>query len=55
MDQVKGENNANYKILLSGSTRENVRDGNPYEIDNLIQYDISATVKFLKFLPVLDV
>ena len=33
---------ADYQVLLSGSTRENVRVGNPYEIDYLIQYDIKV-------------
>ena len=32
-----------YKVLLSGSNRENVRVGNPYEIDFMIQYDIDET------------
>ena len=32
-----------YKVLLSGSQKENVRVGNPYEIDFMIQYDINVT------------
>ena len=47
MERVLDKNKvfASYKILLSESTRENVRVGNPYEIDYLIQYDISANSK----------
>ena len=32
-----------YKVLLSGSNKENVRVGNLYEIDFMIQYDINVT------------
>ena len=33
---------AGYKIVLSGSTREGVRVGNPYEIDFLIQFELNG-------------
>ena len=33
---------ADYQVLLSGSTRDDVKVGNPYEIDYLIQYDIKV-------------
>ena len=32
-----------YKVILAGSQKENVRVGNPYEIDFMIQYDINVT------------
>ena len=39
MEQVAANNNVftNYQILLSGSSSEDVRVGNPYEIDYPIQ------------------
>ena len=45
MKRVANENDifADYEVLLSGSTREDVRVGNPYEIDYLIQYDIKVS------------
>lgn len=44
MKQVEEKDNmfSDYKILLSGSTKEDVRVGNPYEIDYMIQYDIGV-------------
>ena len=44
MKRVAKQNDvfADYQVLLSGSTRENVRVGDPYEIDYLIQYDIKV-------------
>ena len=44
MKRVANENDvfADYQVLLSGSTREDVRVGDPYEIDYLIQYDIKV-------------
>ena len=45
MKRVANENDifADYEVLLSGSTREDVRVGNPYEIDYLIQCDIKVS------------
>ena len=45
MKRVANENDifADYEVLLSGSTREDVRVGNPYEIDYLIQHDIKVS------------
>ena len=44
MKQVEEKDStfADYKILLSGSTKEGVRIGNPYEIDYMIQYEIEV-------------
>ena len=44
MEHVAAKNNifTNYQILLSGSTSEDVRVGNPYEIDYLIQYEVDV-------------
>ena len=46
-DLMKGVANKNdvfadYRVLLSGSTRDDVKVGNPYEMDYLIQYDIKV-------------
>ena len=44
MKRVANKNDlfADYQVLLSGSTRDGVKVGNPYEIDYLIQYDIKV-------------
>ena len=45
MKWVANENNifADYQALLSGSTREDVRVRNTYEVDYLTQYDVEVT------------
>ena len=45
MKRVANENNffADYQALLSGSTREDVRVRNTYEVDYLTQYDVEVT------------
>ena len=45
MKRVANKNDAfaDYQVLLSGSTREDVRVGNPYEIDYLVQYNIKVS------------
>ena len=44
MKHVAAKDNVftNYQVLLSGSTSEDVRVGNPYEIDYLIQYEVDV-------------
>ena len=45
MTRVANENNifADYQVLLSGSTREDVRVGNTNDFDYLTQYDIKVS------------